>query len=109
MGDAPSRRVPAFVPYCLPWGSTGAAASRVVWRWDRSTAALVKIRAGQEFSDATALMESAKVKREPLLLKKKIPFNFAKTKQFQYEPAHFPAGSLHKARSSGADSSEFAP
>lgn len=31
----------------------------------------MKIRAGQEFSDATALMESAKMKCKPLQLKKK--------------------------------------
>lgn len=41
------------------------------WCCDRSAAVLVKIRAGQEFSDATALMGSAKVKYKPLLLKKK--------------------------------------
>lgn len=101
--------MPACVAHCLLWGSAGAAASRVVWQWDHSAAALVQIRAGQEFSDATALMESAKVKRKPLLLKKKIPCNFAKTKQFQYEPARFPAGSLRKARCSEADSGEFSP
>lgn len=40
----------------------------------------MKIRAGQEFSDATALMESAKMKHKPLLLKKKKKKGKRKTK-----------------------------
>lgn len=81
-------------------GSPGATASCTLQCCDHSAAALVEVRAGQEFSDATALMESARAKRKPLLLKKKKseskrknPSDCAKTKQFLYEPADFPAGS----------------
>lgn len=94
-------------------GSPGATASCTLQCCDHSAAALVEVRAGQEFSDATALMESARVKRKPLLLKKKKKWEQEKKPLWLCQNKTIPVWtcwlSCWLPQSSGADSGGGAP